>query len=616
MKTDLIHQDPIKSSAFLHELIVRLIKYYHAIAPELLSPEKSDILKYSDSSHRILSLKLAEILLRDSQIPVISHTRPLQVAVIGPTQTGKSTFINLILNKNVAEASPLAGFTKHPHAIALNGHANKPDWLIPFFSDWECIQYESETTENKNYFYYSSIDFPESQDVISEEIVIWDTPDFDSLSAHNYRQGFLEAAALADAFIVLLTPEKYSDRSAWDTLQFLLELKRPVLICLNKVTQESEEILRTALLDKISKLQSEESQITTVVFPKLQKIDSFQDISSTQPGVTLQKQFYNLISQIKRPQRLEGSLNFINNHWDNWFKAVTEEHEASDTWNHEIDTLADNALTLYNTSFLDHPQRFDTFKRALIELLYLLEIPFLASALSNFRQLITWPVRQLFKGKKLLNGKHSHIIENSAQKMNYEEKILFDVLTGLYSSLSRVVIDQCQTVHTPLLWQLLNKRIAEKQNEFEKNFEETVHQYNDAFKPEIQAAANKLYEQLQKKPALLNTLRAARVTTDAAAIALALKSGGLGLHDFFVAPAMVAFTSILTESALGSYMTSVASDLRKRQLAFVKQEVFVNGILPKLRLLLVDLDDLRISGISRKEYTSANLALDTLRHVT
>ena len=74
-----------------------------------------------------------------------------------------------------------------------------------------------------------------------------------------------------------------------------------------------------------------------------------------------------------------------------------------------------------------------------------------------------------------------------------------------------------------------------------------------------------LYQNLQKQPATLNGLRAARVTTDAAAVVLAVKSGGLGAVDLVVAPAMLSLTTLLTESALGKYMGRIQKKLTEYQ---------------------------------------------------
>ena len=73
---------------------------------------------------------------------------------------------------------------------------------------------------------------------------------------------------------------------------------------------------------------------------------------------------------------------------------------------------------------------------------------------------------------------------------------------------------------------------------------------------------------------MLNTLRATRVTADAAVLAITLYTGGIGLQDLIIAPAMLTLTNLLTESAIGSYMEKVESDLKAQQLAAVKEHLF------------------------------------------
>ena len=68
------------------------------------------------------------------------------------------------------------------------------------------------------------------------------------------------------------------------------------------------------------------------------------------------------------------------------------------------------------------------------------------------------------------------------------------------------------------------------------------------------------------------------MTGDAAAVALAVKSGGLAATDLLVAPAMLSVTTLLTESALGRYMTSVKEELKHEQSTEVRQQVF-EGVL-------------------------------------
>jgi hypothetical protein len=96
-------------------------------------------------------------------------------------------------------------------------------------------------------------------------------------------------------------------------------------------------------------------------------------------------------------------------------------------------------------------------------------------------------------------------------------------------------------------------------------FDEATHAYVDNFQPEIDKTAHGLYEHLQEHPMVLNSLRATRVTTDAAALAIALHTGGIGVQDFVIAPAMLSVTTLLTESALGQFMNKSAERLKNRQ---------------------------------------------------
>ena len=54
---------------------------------------------------------------------------PLQVAVIGPTQVGKSTVVNLLLGAEQAEASPLAAFTDRLYGFVQEFSQQDHQWI-------------------------------------------------------------------------------------------------------------------------------------------------------------------------------------------------------------------------------------------------------------------------------------------------------------------------------------------------------------------------------------------------------------------------------------------------------------------------------------------------------
>jgi hypothetical protein len=123
-----------------------------------------------------------------------------------------------------------------------------------------------------------------------------------------------------------------------------------------------------------------------------------------------------------------------------------------------------------------------------------------------------------------------------------------------------------------------------------------------------------LYHKLQEQPFLLNSLRATRVTADAAAIALTLQMGGIGLHDFIIAPAILAINTLLAESALGSYLQKSEHTLKIHQYNTVKQDLFVNCISLKLLALPELLSTTNHFNISSAQLQAAANTLSEKRH--
>jgi hypothetical protein len=80
------------------------------------------------------------------------------------------------------------------------------------------------------------------------------------------------------------------------------------------------------------------------------------------------------------------------------------------------------------------------------------------------------------------------------------------------------------------------------------------------------------------------------------------------------APAMVSLTSMLTEGALGSYMTHVAGRLKQRQYAAVEEQVFRGAVTEVLRGLAEGLEAPGLFGVSRTEFEAAERTLATWRY--
>ena len=135
-----------------------------------------------------------------------------------------------------------------------------------------------------------------------------------------------------------------------------------------------------------------------------------------------------------------------------------------------------------------------------------------------------------------------------------------------------------------------------------------------SYQQEVEKTAQRLYGKLQEQPLVLNSLRATRVTTDAAAIALTIHLGGIGVHDLIFAPAMLTITSLLAESAIGGYMHKIEHELKQQQLHTVKQALFVDSMRLNLLALPEQLSTQAHFNISPEQLQAAQHQLTEKRH--
>jgi hypothetical protein len=119
---------------------------------------------------------------------------------------------------------------------------------------------------------------------------------------------------------------------------------------------------------------------------------------------------------------------------------------------------------------------------------------------------------------------------------------------------------------------------------------------------------------LQEQPLALNSLRATRAAADAAVITLSLHLGGIGLHDLVIAPAMLSLTSMLAESAVGSYMHKVETELKQNQFNTVKQSLFIESLRKKLLQLPEHASLTTHFNLSPDQLSAAEHQLTEIRH--
>jgi len=581
--------------------VARLLERYQALAQD----GGAFRLDEGVVEQRLTSLQLAEAAVRHAERD--PSQRPAQIAVLGPTQTGKSTVVNLLLGRQVAQVSPLAGFTVHACGYGV-GSATDGEWTDTLFPGWTRCEPAQMSREQLQAYGLTRVGDGPPELAAATGAVIWDTPDFDSLAARAYRRGVLEVAALADVHLLVLSKEKYSDLSVWNVVDLLRPLNRPLAICLNKLTPDAEEVVCRSLRERL-RGRGLSDDVPVARLPYAPEIARGAGETASAEVAHLRRRLRGLTTAVDRRRRVAGVRALLERHWSAWIEPVVAEHAALDEWDVQIDQAVAEALTSYRRDYLDHPRRFDSFQRAIVEVLRLLEVPGVAGTLGRARRLLTWPARKLYAARVRWSERRREPAERAAGN---EQLVLFDALERVLTRLARDVSRRAVGSRSaaPGVWRALGDVLEQQEERLREEFLDAVRHHCRAYEREIEAAANRIYERLEEHPSLLNTLRAARVTADAAAVALAIKTAGMGAHALLLAPPLLALTSMLTEGALGTYMKGVAAELKRKQLAAVEREVFGECVVPRLRSLGRDLSWQGGFGISPDQLRAARSALD------
>jgi hypothetical protein len=508
-------------------------------------------------------LVLSEAFIRKGQLINASPEQPLQMAVIGPTQAGKSSLINVLLNSNVAGVSPLAGYTVNPQGFCHKVSLADCNDLQRYFGHFQ--QMRQALIPRERHDCYSLTETSADSPYLPPG-VLWDTPDFDSIDSATYREGVLRTIALADIIILVVSKEKYADQSVWDIMSALEPLHQPTLICFNKLNPGSETLLIESLEEKWQLARKDDfPDVVPLYYQKQTGLPAWPSDQQALPA--------RLAGKInhKKHARLEQHL--LQTHWHGWLEPVVAEHKALADWRGMVNEAIKQALEHYQRDYLNHPRHYETFQQALAELLTLLEIPGLAGILTGARKALTWPVKQLMK----LGRKRTHVADSSQEIL-----LLNQIAEHLLIQLADKLLDNAEQENREPQWKEFSGLLRRQRQTVLRDFNNAARTYHVSFQQDVEKTAQQLYHKLQEQPMVLNSLRATRLTTDAAAIALSLQMGGVGIHDLILAPAMLTFTSLMAESALGGYMHKVELELKHHQLNTVKQALFVETIGKKL----------------------------------
>ncbi len=566
------------------------------------------------------SLLLATAALRYAGLTADENARPYHVAVLGPTQTGKSTLVNLLVGCRAAEVSPLAGFTVHAQGFWIAPAAQSTEWVNELFPGWTRRPASELRRDELAAWSLTRIapgpvgDRPHEVPAAPPRLppcVVWDTPDFDSLAARQYARGVLEVAALADLYVLVLSKEKYSDLSVWRLLELLEPLGRKLVICVNKLTPEAQEPIVHSVrqrLDERGPGWGPVAIIPLLYHPQL----AAGELPGGEPLGPLLLPIEDghgpcRTAAAPAPHRAAGVRKLLERHWSGWTAPVRAELAARAEWRRLVREAGERFLAAYSRDYLEHPERFDSFRRAAVELLNLLELPHIGGWIARARRLVTWPVRQAIQaGRSWLSDRRP---VHTLHSLGAEAGVLVDEVEALLNALEKEVVQCAVREQGRAVWRALAARLEAERPRLRGVFESAIVTHHEQSTAEIRAAAGRLYVELQKHPARLAALRTGRAAMDAGYLLLAVKTGGLTPLDAIWAPATFAFTTLVMEGIAELELGHEARALKRRQKERLETEFVAGTLRRELDALADGLRGPGLLGIEADELAAADDAL-------
>jgi len=166
--------------------------------------------------------------------------RPMIVAILGGTGTGKSTIVNRLLGADVSAASFRRTFTAGVIAIVDQTRRLPDDWLGLPHATAEALPARGEADR---------LVVVEHANELTRSVVLADTPDLDGDQPLHHAQAD-RAFRWADAVVLLVTPEKYQMTELVPYYRLVRRWNVPALFAMNKTEQgEAVEDYQTRLAD-------------------------------------------------------------------------------------------------------------------------------------------------------------------------------------------------------------------------------------------------------------------------------------------------------------------------------------------------------------------------------
>jgi len=514
-----------------------------------------------------LELRLAAALVRNCIGPFLDGQapEPLHIAVIGGAGAGKSTVANMLSGAREAEANPQAGFTRHPIAYtSANGALSWPTH-VGFLGPLQRLPDPAPANLDEDVYQVRRVP-PVDGFSLLERFIVWDCPDMTTRAATSYVSRLLEIAGLADVIVYVASDERYNDEVPTQFLHLLLQTGKPVVACLMKMKEpDAPAILAHFQREVLDRLAT--GTIAALAIPFLTP-EQLADPARLASGYRIP--LLNQVAVLGEPpaaarrRAVQWAVHYLVSAQARLLGVARQDLAALQEWRAAVQAGKAEFEQRYYREYLTS-EKFRRFDEALLRLLELLELPGAGRILSSTLWLLRTPYR-------LVKGMLSRAFRRPETASFPEQPVLEEALAGWLDLLRKEAARHAQS-HP--VWAHIEKGFAGGLgDQARERFHQGFRSFQLGLAEEVDRTARSIYEELEKNPAMLNTLRGGKLTLDLAAVAAAVATGGSHWPlDFVLVPLYASITHQLVELMGKQYVDNQREVARNRQQTLVVQHL-------------------------------------------
>ena len=513
------------------------------------------------------NLLIADALIRNKiLVGSPSDRRIRHVVVFGGTKVGKSAIVNIQARASVAESSPEGGFTRWPWAFSTRDG----DFLAGFPNAFKEFQKSNAHEVDRDRYDQICLVRVETSHV-GNDIVLWDTPDCDSVGSERYLESLVETISIADLIIYVTSIEKYSVASLVEWVFDINDAGIPIVQCINKTPQRDRQtVIRKQQEDIFPRIARERGLESTPLFDivslRFMVDGSEEDLWNPEyhPEIDLLHEIvYRKLESQKDNSSRHVAIMDAERRIGKILKLAAIEQGAREKWENSLQTNLAEFVQTYEKYYLKTEGVLEPFARLNAEIMQLLdtESGSLNTALQAIRSVVSYPSKVVITvGKKIYTGFTQKDVENQSELMAPQARSFTNAHADLLNKLGRLIdLERGNSSHSPF-WDEISTAWEEALPGLHESFTKQIADQMQQTDIEIKSAAVRIIDKLKESPALLSKLKAVRLTMHGAAIVAGVLLPHAGLlndiiYDMVIAPAIIAVTESSSEAVIGLYVS-------------------------------------------------------------